>query len=113
MALAKQMLAWCAHGKKRDNIGVRFLLGDIALLQGDHKAALKEYLAGAPNSPVDDPKAWYQAALIAFRDGDYMAACTYLRRGIAANSSGAAASIAARPKPAPTLGGTDRHRGLP
>jgi hypothetical protein len=34
---------------------------------------------------VDDPKAWYQAALIAFRDGDYVAACTYLRRGIAAN----------------------------
>jgi tetratricopeptide (TPR) repeat protein len=81
MALAKQMLAWCPM----DNIGVRFLLGDIALLQGDHKAALKEYLKGAPNSPVDDPKAWYQAALIAFREGDYVAACTYLRRGIAAN----------------------------
>jgi len=29
-ALAQQMLAWCAHGKKRDNIGVRFLLGDFA-----------------------------------------------------------------------------------
>ena len=77
MALAKQMLAWCPM----DNIGVRFLLGDIALLQGDHKAALKEYLKGAPNSPVH----WYQAALIAFREGDYVAACTYLRRGIAAN----------------------------
>ena len=38
-----------------------------------------------PNSPEDDPKAWYQAALIAFRLGDYVAACTYLRRGIAAN----------------------------
>jgi hypothetical protein len=34
---------------------------------------------------VDDPNAWYQAALIAFREGDYVAACTYLRRGIAAN----------------------------
>ena len=81
MALAKQMLAWCPM----DNIGVRFLLGDIALLKGDHKAAMKEYLKGAPNSPVDDPKAWSQAALIAFRLGDYVAACTYLRRGIAAN----------------------------
>jgi tetratricopeptide (TPR) repeat protein len=77
MALAKQMLAWCPM----DNIGVRFLLGDIALLQGDHKAAMKEYLAGAPNSPAH----WYQAALIAFREGDYVAACTYLRRGITAN----------------------------
>jgi tetratricopeptide (TPR) repeat protein len=77
MALARQMLAWCPM----DNIGVRFLLGDIALLKGDHKAAMKEYLKGAPNSPAH----WYQAALIAFREGDYVAACTYLRRGIAAN----------------------------
>jgi tetratricopeptide (TPR) repeat protein len=52
MALAKQMLAWCPM----DNIGVRFLLGDIALLQGDHKAALHEYLKGASNSPAH----WYQ-----------------------------------------------------
>jgi hypothetical protein len=29
------MLAWCPM----DNIGVRFLLGDIALLKGDHHAA--------------------------------------------------------------------------
>lgn len=77
MALAKQMLAWCPM----DNIGVRFLLGDIAFLQGDHQAAMKEYLKGASNSPAH----WYQAALIAFREGDYVAACTYLRRGIAAN----------------------------
>jgi tetratricopeptide (TPR) repeat protein len=77
MALAQQMLAWCPM----DNIGVRFLLGDIALLKGDHHAALQEYLKGAPNSPAH----WYQAALIAFRQGDYVAACTYLRRGIAAN----------------------------
>jgi len=77
MALAQQMLAWCPM----DNIGVRFLLGDIALLRGDHHAALQEYLKGAPNSPAR----WYQAALIAFRQGNYVAACTYLRRGIAAN----------------------------
>ena len=31
---------------------------------------------------VDDPKAWYQAALIAFREGDYVSACTHRRRGI-------------------------------
>jgi tetratricopeptide (TPR) repeat protein len=77
MALAQQMLTWCPM----DNIGVRFLLGDIALLMGDHHTALQEYLKGAPNSPLH----WYQAALIAFREEDYVAACTYLRRGIAAN----------------------------
>jgi len=77
MALAQQMLAWCPM----DNIGVRFWLGDIALLKGDHHAALQEYLKGAPTSPAH----WYQAALITFRQGDYVAACTYLRRGIAAN----------------------------
>ena len=77
MALAQQMLTWCPM----DNIGVRFLLGDIALLRGDHHAALQEYLKVAPNSPAH----WYQAALISFREGDYVAACTYLRRGIAAN----------------------------
>lgn len=42
---------------------------------------MKEYLKGAPNSPAH----WYQAALIAFREGDYVAVCTYLWRGIAAN----------------------------
>ncbi len=77
MALARQMLAWCPM----ENIGVRFLLSDIALLQGYHQAAMKEYLKGAPNSPAH----WHQAALIAFREGDYVAACTYLRRGIASN----------------------------
>jgi tetratricopeptide (TPR) repeat protein len=77
LVLAKKLLAWCPM----DNLGVRFLLGDIALITGDRKAAMKEYLKGAPNSPAH----WYQAALIAFREGDYVAACTYLRRGIAAN----------------------------
>lgn len=77
MVLAKKLLAWCPM----DNLGVRFLLGDIALITGDRKAAMKEYLNGAANSPAH----WYQAALIAFREGDYVPACTYLRRGIAAN----------------------------
>ncbi len=31
------------------------------------------------------PTHWYQAALIAFREEGYVAACTYLRRDIAAN----------------------------
>jgi hypothetical protein len=79
MALDKQMLAWCPM----DNIGVRFLLGDIALLQGDHPAAMKEYLKGSHNSPAH----WYQAELIAFRQGDYLEACTYLRLGNAFTNS--------------------------
>jgi hypothetical protein len=77
MALAKQMTPCCPA----DNVGVRFLLGDIALLQGDHPAALK----GKPNSSMDNPTAWHQAALIAFRERDYVVAYTNLRRGIAAN----------------------------
>ncbi len=75
--LANQLLSWCPM----DNLGVRYLLGDIALLKGDYKAAMKEYLKEAPNSPAN----WYQAALIAFRQEDYVSACTYVRRGIAAN----------------------------
>jgi tetratricopeptide (TPR) repeat protein len=77
MVLAKKLLAWCPM----DNLGIRFLLGDISLMQGDSKAAMKAYLKGAQNSPAH----WYQAGLIAFREGDFVAACTYLRRGIAAN----------------------------
>jgi len=76
-SLAKKMLAWCPS----DNLGVRYLMGDISLLSGDHKTALKLFLKEAHGSPAQ----WYQAALIVFRQEDYVSACTYLRRGIAAN----------------------------
>lgn len=63
-----------------DNIGVRFLLGDIALLKDAEKRksapTCRNALKGAPNSPSVNPKAWYQAALIAFRQGGYVAAST-------------------------------------
>ena len=75
--LAKKMLAWNAN----DNTGVRMLMGDISLMQGDSKAALKSFLKEAEYSPAH----WYQAGQIAFRDGNYVSACTYIRRGIAAN----------------------------
>jgi tetratricopeptide (TPR) repeat protein len=75
--LAKKMLAW----NPNDNTGVRMLMGDISLMQGDSKAALKSFLKEADSSPAH----WYQAGQIAFRDGDFVSACTYLRRGIAAN----------------------------
>jgi tetratricopeptide (TPR) repeat protein len=71
----------CWSGAPWTTSACGFCKGDIALLQGDHQAALEQYLKGALNSPAH----WYQAALIAFREGDYVAACTYLWRGIAAN----------------------------
>ena len=76
-ALAKKLLAWCPA----DNLGVRMLVGDISLMTGDSKSAMKTYLKATATSPAH----WYQAAQIAFRDGDFVSACTYMRRGIAAN----------------------------
>jgi hypothetical protein len=77
-ALAKKLLAWCPA----DNLGVRMLLGDISLMMmGDSQSAMKSYLKVAADSPAH----WYQAGQIAFREGDFVSACTYVRRGIAAN----------------------------
>ncbi len=76
-ALAKKLLTWCPA----DNLGVRMLLGDISLMTGDTKSAMKSYL----NEAADSPAHWYQAGQIAFREGDFVSACTYMRRGIAAN----------------------------
>ena len=76
-ALAKKLLAWCPS----DNLGVRFLLGDISMMTGDTQSAMKIYLKEAADSPAH----WYQAGQIAFRQGDFVSACTYVRRGIAAN----------------------------
>jgi hypothetical protein len=42
---------------------------------------MKSYLKEAATSPAH----WYQAGQIAFREGDFVSACTYVRRGIAAN----------------------------
>jgi len=77
LPLARQMLAWCPG----DNLGIRYLMGDIALLMGDYPAAMKEYLKYAACSPSH----WYQAALIKFREQDFVVACTYLRRGVVTN----------------------------
>jgi tetratricopeptide (TPR) repeat protein len=76
-ALAKRLLAWCPS----DSLGVRMLLGDISLMTGDTQSAMKSYLKEAADSPAH----WYQAGQIAFREGDFVSACTYVRRGIAAN----------------------------
>jgi len=76
-ALANKLLRW----NPVDNLGVRFLLGDIKFIQGDYAGAMKQYLI----SVADEPIHWYQAALIAFRCDDFLTACTSLRRGIACN----------------------------
>lgn len=76
-ALAKKLLAWCPS----DNLGIRMLVGDISLMTGDSKGAMKSFLKEAASSPAH----WYQAGQIAFRDKDFVSACTYIRRGIAAN----------------------------
>jgi tetratricopeptide (TPR) repeat protein len=75
--LAQKMLAWCPA----DNLGVRMLVGDISMMLGDTRSALEHFLEHAPDSPAH----WYQAGQIAFRGGDYVSACTYIRRGVAAN----------------------------
>lgn len=77
MALANKLMKWCPA----DNLGVRFLRGDIKMISEDRKGALKAYLKEAEHSPVS----WYAAALISFRTEDYVRACTYLRKGIAGN----------------------------
>jgi len=75
--LAKHMLTWNRH-----DLSVLSLLGDIALLNNRPKKAIELYLAVARS----DPSAWYQAGKIAFGLEHYVQACTYLRRGIAANA---------------------------
>lgn len=77
LPIARKMLRW----NPNDNQGVRFLVGDLQLLSGALNAALKTYIKTAPENPVD----WYSAGLIAFRQHDFVKACTYLRRGIAGN----------------------------
>lgn len=76
-AMAKKLLAWCPA----DNLGVRMLLGDISLMTGDAQSAMKSYLKEAEDAPAH----WYKAGQIAYREGDFVSACTYVRRGIAAN----------------------------
>lgn len=76
-ALANKLLRWSPN----DNLGVHYLIGDIKFVIGDMQSALKNYVKEAQHSPIS----WYAAALITFRAGDYVGACTYLRKGIAGN----------------------------
>lgn len=76
-AVAKRLLQW----NPSDSQGVRLVLGDIELICGHTQAAMKLFLAHAP----DYPTLWYRAGLVAFFERDYVKACTYIRRGLAGN----------------------------
>jgi len=76
-ALANKLLRWSPH----DNLGVRFLVPDIDFISGDFATALKAYINLAEEAPVN----WYPAALCMLRTGNYVEACTYLRKGILGN----------------------------
>lgn len=76
--LANKLLRWCPQ----DNLGVRFLVPDIHFINGELSIAREAYIKLADQAPAH----WYAAALCALRAGDYVDACTYLRRGIAGNS---------------------------
>lgn len=75
--LAQQLLRW----NPQDNLGVRWLLPDIAFLAGKLDTALSQYLDVANELP----EAWYQAGRIALIRREYVEACTYIRRGVLAN----------------------------
>ncbi len=77
LALARKMMRW----NKSDNLGVRYLIPDLQFAIGDLDSALQSYLQRAREQPT----LWYSAALIAYRQGRFIQACTYLRRGIAGN----------------------------
>ena len=76
LKLARQLLRWSPD----DNLGVRFLVGDIELLCGHHDKALKHFLKHS-----EYPEALYSAALIYLRREQYVEAATCLRSGFLAN----------------------------
>lgn len=77
LSLANKMLKWHPD----DNQGVRYLIPDFQLMAGHLGSALKSFLKLASEQPT----LWYSVALIAFRQNDFVTACTYARRGIAGN----------------------------
>lgn len=77
LAIARKLLRWCPS----DNLGVRYLIPDLQYDLGDLDAALKGFLALAPEQPT----LWYAAGRVAFQREQFVQACTYIRRGIAGN----------------------------
>lgn len=76
-AMAKKLLGWCPD----DELGVRRLVPDIDFINGELLTALEAYVRLADAAPVH----WYCAARCSLRTGDYVGACTHLRKGIAGN----------------------------
>lgn len=75
--LARMIGRWSPNG----GMNVEELRADLDFMAGRYPAALKKYLRG--ESP--DPPSLYQAGRIAFRSGNFVKACTYLRRAILHN----------------------------
>lgn len=75
--IGNKLLKWCPS----DNLGVRFVMGDVYMSLGDYPAALDLYLKEASFHPP----LWYKAGQLAFRQGDFVTSCTYMRKGIASN----------------------------
>jgi hypothetical protein len=73
----RRLLAWDPD----DNLGVRYLQPQIAVMNGHFKTAYNQFLKTAPTMP----NGWYHAARIAFLEERFVTALTHLRRGILAN----------------------------
>jgi hypothetical protein len=78
----------------QDEEALDVLIGKLAARQFSYKQALVHIPKGfkgqitwseVDNRPFLRLAHWYQAALIAFREEDHVAACTYLRLSVAAN----------------------------
>lgn len=75
--LCDQLMKWSPG----DNLGVRSFQGHIFEMLGKVEKAYAHYLEEAPLWPVY----WYKAALLSFRRGKFVEACTELRRGFLGN----------------------------
>lgn len=74
---AEKHLKWNSN----DNIGVRFLLGELLLITNDFKKAK----ALMDEHAADMPSYLYSLGLLSFLQGDYVPSITYFRKGFMAN----------------------------
>lgn len=75
--LMEEHLRW----NENDNIGVRFLIGDAYL----HAGMTKKARMALSNAEREYPPNAYSLGLLEFREGNFVAAATALRRGFAGN----------------------------
>ena len=58
---------------------------DFVRVEGSKTGKIGIWCRTRVKGAADSPAHWYQAGQIAFREGGFVSACTYVRRGIAAN----------------------------